>query len=135
MNETKATFTPGPWYIWKHKAGYEPIDLIEESEHDIYAGEPAECTPGYISGHKRQVCSIDADQYAWDDSQDEESLRATALADAFLIASAPALYAALKEARELIRIFHGNAGWREYQCSPEIKRIDSALRRAEGGGE
>ncbi len=54
-------------------------------------------------------------------------------ADAHLIAAAPDLYAALVEARETIRIFHGAAAWDIYdRCSPEMQRINAALAKAEG---
>lgn len=40
-----------------------------------------------------------------------------------------ALRDALAEARELIAAYHGEPGWAEYQHSPEMKRINTALSR------
>lgn len=34
---------------------------------------------------------------------------------------------ALVEARSMIEFFHGKPGWKEYQQSPEMQRIDAAL--------
>ena len=48
--------------------------------------------------------------------------------NARLIAAAPAMYEALKEAIGLIEIFHGSAGWEIYRDqSPEMKRLFAAL--------
>ena len=38
----------------------------------------------------------------------------------------------LREAISLIRVFHGEAGWDEYQSSPEMKRLAAALSAADG---
>ena len=56
-----------------------------------------------------------------------------ARANAHLIAAAPELYEALMEAKEIIRIMHGDLAWGIYdQHSPEMKRINNALAKAEG---
>lgn len=42
--------------------------------------------------------------------------------------------AALKEARDIIRIWHGPSGWEIYdRQSPEMQRINAAIARGEGG--
>lgn len=33
----------------------------------------------------------------------------------------------LQEALEVIRLFHGQAGWKEYQSSPEMRRLNEAI--------
>lgn len=43
------------------------------------------------------------------------------------------LAAISSEAIKVIRIFHGPAGWEEYQQSPEMKRFRAALSGAGGG--
>ncbi len=53
-------------------------------------------------------------------------------ANAYLIAAAPELLEALKFARNTIEIWHGEVAWPEYQSSPEMKMINSAIARAEG---
>ena len=40
------------------------------------------------------------------------------------------LQAALAEARQIIRSFHGEPGWSDYQHSPEMKCINAALAAA-----
>lgn len=37
------------------------------------------------------------------------------------------LAAALAEARSLLRSYHGEPGWSEYQQSPEMRRINGAM--------
>ena len=61
----------------------------------------------------------------------------TALKAAYAVdrASAPAelfeqLKSALAEARSLIAAYHGEPGWADYQYSPEMKRINSAMAAA-----
>jgi hypothetical protein len=42
--------------------------------------------------------------------------------------------AALKEARDVIRIWHGTTGWEIYdRQSPEMQRINAAIARGQGG--
>jgi hypothetical protein len=53
-------------------------------------------------------------------------------ANADLIAASPALLAALINAREVIRTWHGNIAWAEYQRSPEMAGINAAIAAATG---
>ena len=95
--------TPGPWFIWQELAmqreGCDPEEITDElfydSDHSIYAGTPKECTRGRLKGHTAHICDVDADNYDFDDD-DEDVSRATALANARLIAAAPELLAALQ---------------------------------------
>lgn len=95
--------TPGPWFIWKELAmqreGLDPDEIDFELQHDpdyeIYAGNPSECTRGRLKGHTAEICTVDADNFDFDD--DEEVCKETALANARLIAAAPDLLEALKD--------------------------------------
>lgn len=50
-----------------------------------------------------------------------------------LIAAAPDLLAALREAVELIHAWHGDVAWEIYNHdSPEMKRIHATIAKAEG---
>lgn len=54
-------------------------------------------------------------------------------ANAHLIAASPDLLDALKEAKEIIRCWHGEVAWDIYdKASPEMKRINAAIQKAEG---
>jgi hypothetical protein len=54
-------------------------------------------------------------------------------ANARLIAAAPELLEALKEAKELIQFFHGDPAWEIYDSSsPEMKRLNAAISKATG---
>ena len=54
-------------------------------------------------------------------------------ANAQLIASAPELLEALKEAKRTIKAYHGNDLWDLYDReSPEMKKINQAIKKAEG---
>jgi hypothetical protein len=63
--------------------------------------------------------------------------------NARLIAAAPDLLDALKRARDTIRNWHGmnepddmaDAMWQLYQSSPEMKTINAAIAKAEGGAQ
>jgi hypothetical protein len=60
-------------------------------------------------------------------------LTLTDYANANLIAAAPELLEALKEAKELIRFFHGDPAWEIYDSSsPEMKRLNAAIAKATG---
>ena len=51
-----------------------------------------------------------------------------------LIAAAPELLEALKEAVAIIEIWHGPQAWDIYnKASPEMKRINAAIAKATGG--
>ena len=94
--------TPGPWFIWKELAmrneGLEPdeieFELLEQADHCVYAGNPLECTRGRLKGHTSHICNVDVDDFDFDG--DGEVCRATALANARLIAAAPELLEALQ---------------------------------------
>lgn len=106
--------TPGPWFIWQELAmqregcGQDEItdELTYESEFEVFAGNPIECTRGSIRGHTASICTIDADANDFDD--DDETVKATVLANARLIAAAPdlleALTYAIKQVPELATV-------------------------------
>lgn len=54
------------------------------------------------------------------------------LANARLIVAAPDLLAALEVARKTIGALHGPVAWRQYLASPEMRKIDAAIAKAEG---
>ena len=142
-----STHTPGPWFIWQELAmqneGYEDSDEITDEllgnvDHSIYAGQPKECTRGRLRGHKAHICDIDADSYDFDD--DEDVLRATALANARLIASAPDLLADLIVATETLRHYetlHRAKGTTDSDAKAEANaalagRFEATIFRATG---
>lgn len=104
-----AQHTPGPWFIQQELAmqregcGQDEIteDLLLEDQYCIYSGNPKECTRGILAGHSGHICDIDSDVDDFDD--DEDAVRATALANARLIAAAPELLAELRAAHQIIR--------------------------------
>lgn len=118
--------TPGPWFIWQELAmqreGCDPEEITDElfydHDHSIYAGIPKECTRGRLKGHTAHICDVDADNYDFDD--DEDVSRATALANARLIAAAPELLEAL---RMWMGIHETPAGF-EGKCG---KALDAAI--------
>ena len=124
--------TPGPWFIWQELAlqregyGAEEIsdELMMNADHSIYAGTPEECTRGRLKGYRAHVCDVDADSFDFDD--DEDVCRATALANARLIAAAPELLEALKE---IIAAADGD-GWNQLDASFATAR--AAIAKAEG---
>ncbi len=65
--------------------------------------------------------------YAYSDFDQE-----TTCANVCLISAAPDLLDELEEAVDIIRFFHGQAGWAEYQSSPEMQRIKAAIAKARG---
>ena len=109
-----AQHTPGPWFIWQELAlqregyGAEEIsdELMMNADHSIYAGTPEECTRGRLKGYRAHVCDVDADSFDFDD--DEDVCRATALANARLIAAAPELLDLLNRAVRRLEIAHAN---------------------------
>lgn len=138
--------TAGPWFIWSELAmrreGMEPDEiaheLLFEDEFQIYAGYPVECTRGILRGHSAHVCDIDADSFPFDgdsfpfDEDDdydyEETQKATALANARLIAAAPELLAALKSVK----------AWDVENLALDIPlqiriQMQAAIDKAEGG--
>ena len=60
------------------------------------------------------------------------SISSKDIANARLIAAAPDMYRALLDAKETIHAWHGEAGWDMYQHSPEMKRLNAAIAKAEG---
>lgn len=108
QNEEGAEFTPGPWY---------------QDEAGIVAGE-------------RLVCTIARGDDFWETPDDELPAEevATLCANARLISSAPDLYEALKEIKEVLRF--------ALLCTtPDIakdgmefiRRAEAALSKAESG--
>ena len=53
-------------------------------------------------------------------------------ANAHLISAAPMMYEALKQAKETIHAWHGDIVWDLYQQSPEMKKVNEAISKAEG---
>ena len=122
--------TPGTWFIWQDLAmkregcDTDEIEftLLENPDHCIYAGDPIECTRGRLRGHIAHICNVDADDYDFDD--DEEVCKATALANARLIASAPDLLEALKEIVQFMRV--------DFDDLPMAEKVRAAIAKATG---
>lgn len=104
--QQKASHTPGPW-------------LAEESEIFAAAGDAvriAETVP------------------LADDPQDVPGFGRTELANARLIAAAPTLLEALKEAREMVLSWAAYAGdyFREkHSLADDVARLDAVIAKAE----
>jgi hypothetical protein len=136
-----AKHTPGPWFIWKalamQREGCEQDEIEDElhhdSEYDIYAGNPDECTRGSLRGHTASICTIEAENFGFYD--DEDVSRAIPLANARLIAAAPDLLAALTD---LLSYFDsGNSVPVDKATikanSAEVLAARAAIAKAQGG--
>ena len=133
--------TPGPWFIWKELAMQrEGLDadeieceLLDYTGHEICAGTPSECTRGRLRGHTAGICTLDADNYDFDD--DEDACKSTALANARLIAAAPELLKALKMvAKTLDEHEQGLMGNQfTYEYKEWSLAVRAAIAKAEGG--
>lgn len=93
-----AKHTPGPWWIWKQRAGCDRDELLDDTEHDIYCGEPTECTPGFMTGPVQQITTISDFCEVHEDDE-------TRLANALLVAAAPDL---LKVANLAVEVADGS---------------------------
>lgn len=123
-------WTPGPWWIWKERAGMHPDDLEMEYSHGVYAGEPEVIEEWKLSGGTFEtVVEVNADDEANENGQ-------VRLANARLIAAAPELYEALEQARKLLGgMRHADVMQvaTDSGMPADIEdRIDAALRKARG---
>lgn len=115
----RAGHTPGPWRV-----GYGSLHVFADNAK--IGGDAMVCEVrgwGYLTGKGHGALGLSSDEAA-----------AIQDANARLIASAPDLLDALKTAKETIRAWHGPNAWEIYdRASPEMKVINAALLKAEGG--
>lgn len=109
--------TPGPWIVGGPYPSVSVIRMVDAGSANPENPEPPTYEPVAIL------------HFGIDGKAPPDQTKA----DAELIAAAPDLLNALNEAVGLLRIFHGEPGWLQYQCSPEMKRINSAIANAGGG--
>lgn len=96
--------TPGPWVTGS--GGFESVK-----------------TPG---PNGRPIALVAGETQRWPFREGEM------LANARLIAAAPDLLEAVRDAIETIHEWHGDVAWDLYQHSPEMKRLNAAIAKVEG---
>lgn len=100
----------------------------------------AKHTPGpwqVHHGNPLQVCDADGERRgcapianAWTPTS---QITGEAVANARLVAAAPELLAALKEAIDAVKVFHGPNCWEIYEANaPEMRRWRAAIAKATG---
>jgi len=131
----KTTHTPGPWAV---HSGHTVVPACDASKKLGGSADPDHEAQTYAKVlHGFGTCdggTEDPDFYRSRMSRDE------AKANARLIAAAPDLLTALKQAVAAIRAFHGlglpshaeSEVWALYQRSPEMQAINAAIAKAEG---
>ncbi len=102
-----AKHTPGPWYVSKRN----PLRVIESG--------PRALTLATVGTNGHGVTA--------------EGAQAEAEANARLIAAAPELLDALRDAMQAVEVFHGPIAWEVFRDhSPEMKRWRAAIAKATG---
>ena len=143
MTDTK--FTPGPWSVESPK-GWASLCITAPSRDGLSERPLATMTkpkayftdfPTRIdaNGEKWTVCSNPAAEKAGNyvaTEEIKEEIDAQQKRDAHLIAAAPELYEALKQAREHVHLAWLREGDNSNRAEIALKAVDAALAKARG---